>query len=66
MEVLIGITCRNVEHTIGPVLKSILRLDYPREKMRILVVDSESTDNTVHIIRDVLSRSNVIYYTLRT
>ncbi len=47
MEVLIGITCRNVEHTIGPVLKSILRLDYPREKMRILVVDSESTDNTI-------------------
>ncbi len=59
MEVLIGITCRNVEHTIGPVLKSILRLDYPRENMRILVVDSESTDNTIHIIRDVLSRSNV-------
>ena len=61
MEVLVGITCRNVEYTIGPVLKSILRLDYPKSKIRVLIVDSESTDHTVPIAKSILEKSNVRY-----
>src|SRR3989344_3798744 len=37
----------NEEKTVKDALDSLLDLDYPKEKMKILVVDDGSTDNTL-------------------
>ncbi|PKP58672.1 hypothetical protein CVT91_08115 [Candidatus Atribacteria bacterium HGW-Atribacteria-1] len=49
--VSIIIACYNEEKVIGEKLKNILELNYPMEKMQVLVVDSASTDNTRDIVR---------------
>lgn len=41
----------NGERTIRKCLDSILRLDYPKEKFEVLVIDDESTDKTVQIVK---------------
>jgi glycosyltransferase involved in cell wall biosynthesis len=41
----------NSEHTIGALLKSLLALDYPRERLEIIIVDNGSTDRTTEYIR---------------
>lgn len=41
----------NGEATIGACVESLLRLDYPREQLEIIVVDNRSTDRT----RDILN-----------
>ncbi len=37
----------NEEDTISKTIKSVLALDYPKNKLEIIVVDDESTDGTV-------------------
>ena len=41
----------NMEETIGQTLDSLMELDYPGEKLEIVVVDGYSVDNTVEIVR---------------
>jgi succinoglycan biosynthesis protein ExoA len=43
---------RNEERCIGVCLESILAQDYPPEKIEILVMDGNSTDATVSIVRN--------------
>ncbi len=50
-KVSIIIACYNEEKVIDEKLKNILELNYPKEKMQVLVVDSASTDNTRDIVR---------------
>jgi len=45
------IPVRNRPDDIGDCLKSIKNLDYPKEKLEIIVVDDGSTDDTVHVIQ---------------
>jgi len=42
---------RNGEQTIEPLLQSLLRLDYDRNELEIVVVDGNSTDRTRDIVR---------------
>jgi glycosyltransferase involved in cell wall biosynthesis len=42
---------RNGERTIGDCLTSLVNLDYPAERLEILVVDNGSTDRTAEIAR---------------
>jgi len=51
-EVSIIIPAFNAQDTIASCLDSIFNLDYPREKMEIIVVDNNSTDSTEDIIRN--------------
>ncbi len=44
--VTIIIPCFNEEKTVSRTVQSILDLDYPKEKLRISIVDDGSTDNT--------------------
>jgi glycosyltransferase involved in cell wall biosynthesis len=60
-KILICIPTLNKEEIIGPVLNNILSQSYPTEKMRILIVDGGSNDNTLGIVREILSNSNVNY-----
>ena len=49
--VTIGIPTKNRASCLDKVLISILKLDYPRGKMRLVFVDDFSTDGTEQIIR---------------
>lgn len=41
----------NEEKTISKTIKSVLNLDYPRDKLEIIVIDDSSTDNTFNIVK---------------
>ena len=47
--VAIIVPCYNEARTLGGTLHSLLSLDYPHEKLEILVVDDGSTDKTLAI-----------------
>jgi len=59
LRILIGITCRNAELTIGHVLESVCGLRYPRDLLHVLVVDAESSDSTVKIVEKALTRYGI-------
>lgn len=40
------VPCFNEESTVGGTVKSLLALDYPKDKLEIILVDDGSTDNT--------------------
>jgi len=46
------IAFRNEYQRIRPLLESLASLDYPEEKLEIIMVDDHSEDKTVEIIRD--------------
>ncbi|MCS7365205.1 MAG: glycosyltransferase [archaeon GB-1867-035] len=45
--VSIIIPVRNAGETIEDLLKSLINLDYPKEKIEIIIVDGQSTDDTI-------------------
>lgn len=45
------VPCRNEEKFIAQCLESILRNDYPKDRLEILVVDGMSVDATLSIVR---------------
>jgi len=47
--VSIIIAARNAEHTIVPCLRSLRALDYPADRMEIIVVDDGSSDRTAEL-----------------
>jgi len=57
--VTVGFCVRNVESTVKEALGSVLDQDFPRELMELIVVDGNSADRTMAIIKDVLSKNIV-------
>ncbi len=49
--VCIIVPCYNEEETVGKTIDSLLALDYPREKLDIIVVDDGSKDNTYKVAK---------------
>lgn len=49
--VAVVVPCFNEARTLETTLHSLMALDYPREKLEILVVDDGSTDGTLSIAR---------------
>ena len=64
--VTIGICVKNCEKTIGETLDSILTQDYPHSLIEIIIVDDGCNDNTISIIMDKLSRSDLKFKILQT
>ncbi len=50
----------NVERTLLKLLKSIHEQDYPKSKMEIIMVDGQSTDKTLEIVKKSKSKVKVI------
>jgi cellulose synthase/poly-beta-1,6-N-acetylglucosamine synthase-like glycosyltransferase len=49
--VTVLVACRNEEHNIENCLRSLIDLNYPKEKLKILVGNDQSEDNTLKIAR---------------
>jgi cellulose synthase/poly-beta-1,6-N-acetylglucosamine synthase-like glycosyltransferase len=49
--VTVAVPCWNEERTLAATLDSLLELDYPHDKVKIIIVDNNSADNT-RIIAD--------------
>lgn len=49
--VAIVVPCFNEERTLAATVSSLLALDYPREKLEIIVVDDGSTDRTFEVAK---------------
>lgn len=58
------IPCRNEEKYIGLCLDSIVNLDYPKDKLTVIVSDGKSTDNTRLIIEDYSKKHAFIQFHL--
>ncbi|MEA3494247.1 MAG: glycosyltransferase family 2 protein [Candidatus Margulisiibacteriota bacterium] len=56
-KVSIMIPAYNEEKVIAKTLKNILALDYPDDKLQILIINPSSKDNTASIAREIASRS---------
>lgn len=52
--VAIIVPCFNEEKTVAGTMLSLLNLQYPKERLEIIVVDDGSTDNTPAIAREFL------------
>lgn len=64
--VTIIVPCFNEEHTVRKTIRSLLNLDYPKDKLSLIAVDDGSTDGTSHQLRkfrkhpqiSILSKTN--------
>ncbi|MFX0134625.1 MAG: glycosyltransferase [Candidatus Hodarchaeota archaeon] len=45
------IPTKNCGHTLSKCLTSIKKLDYPKDKLEVIIVDGHSTDNTIEIAK---------------
>lgn len=61
--VTIAVPCYNEEATIDKTVKSLLSLDYPKDKIKIFLIDDGSKDNTWNIIKSFENGSNVFAFT---
>ena len=60
-EVSVIIPCYNEESNIKNCLDAVYSLDYPQEKMEVIVVDDGSTDNTLDVLKKLKKEhSNLI------
>ncbi len=46
----------NVDKILGRVIKSIFSLDYPKNKIKIIIIDDGSTDNTLQVAKNLAKK----------
>ena len=57
--VSVVICARNEETDIGRCLDSQMKLDYPRDRLEIIVIDDESEDSTGDILKEYAARDSM-------
>lgn len=57
------IPCYNEEATIEKTIKSVLALDYPKDKLKIIAIDDGSRDNTWQILQKYKDHKNIKIFT---
>src|SRR3989344_7914298 len=57
--ITIIVSCWNDDKTIYRTIRSLLGLDYPKEKLKIFLIDDGSTDNTWNFIKRFEKYSNI-------
>jgi|GEM_PF-618079 cellulose synthase/poly-beta-1,6-N-acetylglucosamine synthase-like glycosyltransferase len=50
---------KNEGSVIAESIKKVLEMDYPEEKLKVIVIDDHSTDNTLKIISDIADGKKV-------
>lgn len=60
--VTIAVPCYNEEETVGKTVESLLALDYPKEKIKIFLIDDGSRDNTWEIIKKLENKINIFSF----
>ncbi len=55
--VSICIPAYNEEKNIAETLNSVLNLDYPKDKIEVIVVNDGSTDNTANLVKDIIKNN---------
>src|SRR3989344_5484463 len=58
--VSIVVPAYNEEKNISMALDSLVNLDYPKDKLEILVVDDASTDSTVDVVNNYIKKYKFI------
>ncbi len=53
------VPCWNEEKTVSKTIHSLLRLNYPKNKLKIFIVDDGSTDNTWNVIQKFANNPQV-------
>lgn len=59
--VTVAVPCWNEEKTLASTLDSLLALDYPKEKLHIIMVDDGSWDNTYVVAEEYVSKYPQIF-----
>lgn len=60
--VTVIVPCYNEERTIYGTIRSLLALDYPKDKLKIIIVDDGSTDGTWNAIQKFSNNSSIEVY----
>lgn len=61
--VTIIVPCWNEEKTVGKTIHSLLNLDYPKDKLKIMIVDDGSKDNTWNIMQKFANHPQIEIHT---
>jgi len=64
-KVTIGVCVKNNARTISETIKSIIKQDFPRELMELIIVDGYSEDGTLSIIEGQLKNSEIRFKVFR-
>lgn len=59
--ITIGIIARNEEKTISQTINYLLKQDYPRQFIEIIIADWNSSDQTKEVAENILSKSGLSY-----
>ncbi len=59
--ITILIPCHNEESVIAKTLSTLVKIEYPKEKLEIVVIDDLSTDATLKIINDYAKKYSYIH-----
>ena len=65
IKVTIGLCVKNDESSIKKCLESILKQNFPKDQLELIIVDGNSTDRTMSIIKRVLSETDLKFLILR-
>jgi len=57
--VTIAVPCWNEENTVEKTVQSLLNLNYPKDKLQIMLIDDGSTDNTWNVINKFTGYENI-------
>jgi cellulose synthase/poly-beta-1,6-N-acetylglucosamine synthase-like glycosyltransferase len=60
--VTVIVPCWNEEKTIGGTIESLLKLDYPSDKIKIILVDDGSTDSTWSVMQSFAGNAQITAY----
>lgn len=58
--VSIMVPCWNEETTVEGTVKSLLAMDYPKDKLKVLVINDGSTDSTWQVLQQFKGNSQVV------
>uniref|UniRef100_A0A671T4M4 procollagen galactosyltransferase n=1 Tax=Sinocyclocheilus anshuiensis TaxID=1608454 RepID=A0A671T4M4_9TELE len=60
--VMIALICRNAQHSLPHFLRTIERLNYPKDRIALWVATDHNIDNTTYLLRDWLINVQKLYH----